>query len=157
MYHCTCTTLTKWSNATIFHDLVLLQKFKFNQDLNAIVSTGNEWKKRQNLKQLEVFLCSQPVKIKLCAQPWLLAQRHIKLMDQRTGAQHMKPIYFKGQLRRLCCSTDTCTQRHAHTYAHNIKLKEACVRVGEIFYIQPTCGTTETVENSQSIIIRREE
>lgn len=45
-----------------------------------------------------VFLFSHPVKIKLCGKPWLLAQCHTKLMDQRAGAQHMKPIYFKGCL-----------------------------------------------------------
>lgn len=85
----------------------------------------------------------------------LVALHHTKLMDQHAGAQHMKPIYFKGCLHSLC-STSTHTHTHIYLSTHNIKLKRmrACWRH---FSIRLTRGTTEMGENGQSIIISREE
>lgn len=104
-----------------------------------------------------VFLCSQPVKIKLSAESWLLAEHHIKLMDQRAEAQHMKPIHFKGvSALSLQPRRRVHTRTHANTFAHNIKLKRTCA-CWRHFYIQPTRGTTEMGENGPSIIISREE
>lgn len=73
-------------------------------------------KEKERNRELElVVLKFQSLRLKMCLSPgfWLST-----MMDQRAGAQHMKPIYLRG----VCRGTDTCTQRHTNTYSHKIKL-----------------------------------
>lgn len=118
----------KRKNATIFPDFTLLQESKLIQHFNAKIHQQAEMSERCSKSRAER---SQPVKIKLCAEPRLLAQRRIKLMDQGAGAKHMKPIYFQGCRRCLC---DARTQPRTCT---RLKVTEARVRVGGISISNP--------------------
>lgn len=57
-------------------------------------------------------------------------------MDQREGAQHMKPIYFKGCVVSAAAQTRAHKDTHKHICTQH-KVESGCVCIGGISISNP--------------------